>query len=78
MRRNALAEVYHDVSCDSGASLENYLVESESMGFDIHFSVPLLDKLSSGHLEEGWRSRAASSLKNVKMRTLLASVQCTI
>lgn len=63
VRRDALDEVYLDVPYDSGASLENYLVELESMGLDVHFSVPLLEKLYSGHPGEGWRSQAASSLE---------------
>lgn len=63
VRRDALDEVYLDVPYDSGNSLEDYLVELESMGLDVHFSVPLLEKLYSGHPGEGWRSRAASSLE---------------
>lgn len=63
VRRDALDEVYLDVPYDSGASLENYLVELESMGLDVHFSVPLLEKLYKGHSGEGWRSQAASSLE---------------
>lgn len=63
VRRDALDEVYLDVPYDSGASLENYLVELESMGLDVHFSVPLLEKLYNGRSGEGWRSQAVSSLE---------------
>lgn len=63
VRRDALDEVYLDVPYDSGASLENYLAELESMGLDVHFSVPLLEKLYRGHPGEGWRSQAAASLE---------------
>lgn len=63
VRRDALDEVYLDVPYDSGASLEQYLVELESMGLDVHFSVPLLEKLYKGRSGEGWRSQVASSLE---------------
>lgn len=63
VRRDALDEVYLDVPYDSGASLESYLAELESMGLDVHFSVPLLEKLYKGRSGEGWRSQAASSLE---------------
>lgn len=63
VRRDALDEVYLDVPYDSGASLENYLAELESMGLDVHFSVPLLEKLYNGRSGEGWRSQAAASLE---------------
>lgn len=63
VRRDALDEVYLDVPYDTGASLENYLAELESMGLDVHFSVPLLEKLYSGRSGEGWRNQAAASLE---------------
>lgn len=40
VRRDALDAVYIDVPYDTGDSLAHYLVELESMGLDVHFSVP--------------------------------------
>lgn len=63
VRRDALDEIYLDVPYDSGASLENYLVELESMGLNVHFSVPLLEKLYGSHSGDGRGKQVASSLE---------------
>lgn len=63
VRRDALDEVYVDVPYDTGNSLTDYLVELESMGLDVHFSVPLLEKIYREEADEGWRNRVASSLE---------------
>lgn len=63
VRRDALDEVYVDVPYDSGDSLASYLAELESMGLDVHFSIPLLEKLYHDEQGEGWRKRIASSLE---------------
>lgn len=63
VRRDALDEVYVDVPYDTGDSLTDYLVELESMGLDVHFSVPLLEKIYQQEADEGWRNRVASSLE---------------
>ena len=63
VRREALDEVYVDVPYDTGDSLADYLVEMESMGLDVHFSVPLLEKLYQEEAGESWRNRVASSLE---------------
>lgn len=44
VRRDALDVVYIDVPYDTGDSLAYYLVELESMGLDVHFSVPPVRK----------------------------------
>lgn len=64
VRREALDEVYIDVPYDTGASLTGYLAELESMGLDVHFSVPLLEKLFGDTPDESWRSRVSSNLEH--------------
>ena len=63
VRRDALDEVYIDVPYDSGASLAAYLTELESMGLNVHFSVPLLEKLYGNNACAGGRGRVAASLE---------------
>lgn len=63
VRREALDEVYIDVPYDTGNSLEGYLLELESMGLSVHFSVPLLEKLYGDDASAGWRKHIATNLE---------------
>ena len=63
VRRDALDEVYIDVPYDTGKSLAGYLMELESMGLDVHFSVPLLEQLY-GENTEGWESHIATNMEH--------------
>lgn len=64
VRREALDEVYIDVPYDTGNSLTGYLSELESMGLDVHFSVPLLEKVFGNMHNDSWRSRVSSNLEH--------------
>lgn len=64
VRRDALDEVYIDVPYDTGDSLAGYLVELESMGLDLHFSVPLLEKLYGGTQGDHWRGHIATNMEH--------------
>ena len=63
VRRDALDEVYIDVPYDTGRSLAQYLVELESMGLDVHFSVPLLEQLYGSTAGERWCSHVATNME---------------
>ena len=64
VRREALDEVYIDVPYDTGNSLTGYLSELESMGLDVHFSVPLLEKVFGNVSNESWRNRISANLEH--------------
>lgn len=63
VRRDALDEVYIDIPYDTGDSLAGYLAELESMGLNIHFSVPLLEKLYGDTRGKSWHEHIASNLE---------------
>ena len=64
VRHDALDEVYIDVPYDIGDSLTFYLRELESMGLDIHFSVPLLEKIYMRRMARGWRNHISSNIEH--------------
>lgn len=63
VRRDALDEVYIDVPYDTGNSLTGYLIELESMGLDVHFSVPMLEKVY-GETSQAGCKHIASNLEH--------------
>lgn len=63
VRRDALDEVYIDVPYDTGNSLTGYLIELESMGLDVHFSVPMLEKVY-GETSQAGSKHIASNLEH--------------
>lgn len=63
VRRDALDEVYIDVPYDTGNSLTGYLIELESMGLDVHFSVPILEKVY-GETSQAGCKHIASNLEH--------------
>lgn len=60
VRRDALDEVYIDVPYDTGNSLTGYLIELESMGLDVHFSVPMLEKVYGKTSQAGCKHIASN------------------
>ena len=60
VRRDALDEVYIDVPYDTGNSLTGYLIELESMGLDVHFSVPMLEKVYGENSQAGCKHIASN------------------
>lgn len=64
VRRDALDEVYIDVPYDTGDSLTDYLVELESMGLEVHFSVPLLEKIYGRNQSLAWRNHISANIEH--------------
>lgn len=64
VRRDALDAVYIDVPYDTGDSLTDYLVELESMGLDVHFSVPLLEKIYGENRSPAWRNHISANMEH--------------
>lgn len=69
IRRAVLDEIYIDIPYDTGASLIEPLREIESTGIDIHFNVPIVDKLR----DDGWTEQNCPAVElcgNKPMLTL--------
>ncbi len=63
LRRAALDEVYVDVPYDRGEFLFDCLLELESMGLNVHFSAPLLEKLCGGQSTWQWPTNLTCNLE---------------
>lgn len=76
VRRDALDEVYLDVPTLGDVSLAGYIMELESMGLDIHFSVPLLEKLYGDCEQFRWPMQTEASIEK-RGETFLIGVSTT-
>ena len=65
VRRDALDEIYISLPGDTSESLMGYLTEMESMGLDIHFNIPQLDRLREMQNRTGLPPRAPSGMVTV-------------
>lgn len=65
VRRDALDEIYINLPYDTGDSLVGYLTEMESMGLDIHFNSPLLEKMKAMQSCSGMPAREPTGLVSV-------------
>ena len=65
VRRDALDEIYINLPYDTGSSLIGYLTEMESMGLDIHFNSPLLEKMKAMQSRTGLPAREPTGLVSV-------------
>ena len=65
VRRDALDEIYINIPYDTGDSLIGYLTEMESMGLDIHFNSPLLEKIKAMQSRTGLPAREPTGLVSV-------------
>lgn len=65
VRRDALDEIYINLPYDTGSSLIGYLTEMESMGLDIHFNNPLLERIKEMQDQNGLPARTPSGLTTV-------------